>query len=139
MTRPVFLLEFHDLLVDTRAARFAALREALQHEGIAIDDDVYDARFAGLSIADAVRAAAQGTALELDETGLDLATMRATAAQADRDPTARTPAGEGAPEADRPLEAVILKTAERPTAADRSAAPVPATPPSRGKPAQRLW
>jgi len=81
VTRPVFLLEFHDLLVDTRAARFAALREALQHEGIAINDDVYDARFAGLSIADAVRAAAQGTALELDETGLDLATMRATAAQ----------------------------------------------------------
>jgi hypothetical protein len=52
---------------------------------------------------------------------------------------AHTPACEGAPGADRPLEAVILKTAERPTAADRSAAPVPAAPPSRGKPAQRLW
>ena len=81
MTRPVFILEFHDLLASTRDSRLTALREALRPEQIAIDDDVYDARCAGLSIADAVRGAAQGTALELDETGLDLATMRATAAQ----------------------------------------------------------
>ena len=81
MTRPVFLFEFHDLLVDSRAARFAALRDALSADGITIDDEDYDGRFAGLAVSDAVREAARGTPLELDETGLDLATMRTTAAQ----------------------------------------------------------
>ncbi len=82
MTRPVLLLEFDDLLVGTREQRLAALRESLRPEGIEIDDDRYDTTCAGLTMSEAVRAAARGTALELDETGLDLASMRAAAAQA---------------------------------------------------------
>lgn len=82
MTRPVLLLEFDDLLVGTRDRRLAALRESLGTDGIVIDEELYDARCAGLTLNDAVRAAARGTPLELDETGLDLAAMRAAAAQA---------------------------------------------------------
>jgi beta-phosphoglucomutase-like phosphatase (HAD superfamily) len=81
MTRPVLLLEFDDLLVGTRAVRFAALREALRADGVTLDEDGFDARCAGLTLDEAVRAAARGTPLELDETGLELAARRAEALQ----------------------------------------------------------
>ena len=82
MTRPVLILEYDDLLVPTRRARLAALRESLAADGIVLDEADFEAHCAGLSMHEAVRAAARGSALELDETGLDLAAMRATATMA---------------------------------------------------------
>ena len=82
MTRPVLLLEFDDLLVGTRAVRFAALQEALLTEGVALDEGTFDARCAGLTLEEAVRAAARGSSLEFDETGLELTARRAAALQA---------------------------------------------------------
>ena len=80
---PVLLLEFEGVLVDTRAIRRAALARALTDEGAALDDaelDALDERCTALPTRDAVRcgaATAGAGGRALDETALELATLRA--------------------------------------------------------------
>jgi beta-phosphoglucomutase-like phosphatase (HAD superfamily) len=83
MTMPVVLLEFDDVLAETRAPRLAALRGALSVEGVEFSDDTFDVACAGLSFAAASRAAirvADITGRAADETTIELAALRASRA-----------------------------------------------------------
>ncbi len=78
---PVILLEFDDVLAETREARLAALRSALATEGVDFSDDTFDIACAGLSFAAAARAAirvADVTGRAADETTIELAALRAS-------------------------------------------------------------
>ena len=71
------LVEFEGVLVETRDARRDALMRALADDGLSLPDDEYDARCAGLPVREAARAAAAFAGAGLDETALDLLTLRA--------------------------------------------------------------
>ncbi len=80
---PVVLLEFDDVLAETRAPRLAALRGALAIEGVEFSDETFDMSCAGLSFAAASRAAirvADVTGRHADETTIELAALRASRA-----------------------------------------------------------
>jgi beta-phosphoglucomutase-like phosphatase (HAD superfamily) len=82
-TMPVVLLEFDDVLAETRAPRLAALREALAIEGVEFSDETFDVSCAGLSFAAASRAAIRVsdiTGRSADETTIELAALRASRA-----------------------------------------------------------
>ncbi|HEY2849405.1 MAG TPA: hypothetical protein VGI97_05980 [Gemmatimonadaceae bacterium] len=81
MTLPLILIEFDDVLAETRTPRSAALRGALAAEGVDLSADDYDRACAGLSFAAAARAAiriANTAGRSADETTIELAALRAT-------------------------------------------------------------
>jgi beta-phosphoglucomutase-like phosphatase (HAD superfamily) len=83
MTLPLILFEFDDVLAETRTPRFAALRDALAAEGVALSDDNYENACAGLSFAAAARAAIRIAGVAgrgADETSIELAALRASRA-----------------------------------------------------------
>jgi beta-phosphoglucomutase-like phosphatase (HAD superfamily) len=83
MTMPVILLEFDDVLAETRVPRLAALRGALAEEGVEFSDETFDVACAGISFAAASRAAirvADITGRAADETTIELAALRASRA-----------------------------------------------------------
>jgi beta-phosphoglucomutase-like phosphatase (HAD superfamily) len=80
MPAPIIFLDFDDVLAETRAPRLAALREALESDGIAFSDERFDESCAGLSFAAAARAVIRlvgVTGKPADETGVALAALRA--------------------------------------------------------------
>ncbi len=80
MPSPIILLEFDDVLAETRTPRLAALRAALEVDGIAFSDDRLEESCAGLSFAGAARAAIRNAGLAgkpADETSIALAAVRA--------------------------------------------------------------
>jgi beta-phosphoglucomutase-like phosphatase (HAD superfamily) len=83
MTLPLILMEFDDVLAETRAPRSAALRGALAAEGVELSDDNFDDACSGLSFAAASRAAirlAGPAGRAADETTIELAALRASRA-----------------------------------------------------------
>jgi beta-phosphoglucomutase-like phosphatase (HAD superfamily) len=83
MSAPIIFLEFDDVLAETRAPRLAALRSALDVEGVAFSDENFDDACAGLSFAAAARAAIRTsgvTGRAADETSIELAALRAVRA-----------------------------------------------------------
>jgi beta-phosphoglucomutase-like phosphatase (HAD superfamily) len=81
MSAPIILLEFDDVLAETRTPRLAALRDALAIEGVEFSDEVFDSVCRGLSFAAAARAAirvANVAGRAADETTIELAALRAT-------------------------------------------------------------
>ncbi|MEO6443622.1 MAG: HAD family phosphatase [Gemmatimonadaceae bacterium] len=70
------LLEFDGVLADTRLVRREAMAGVLESEGIPLSDAAYREHCAGHSTADAVRALIAHHDLDMDETGLDLLTLR---------------------------------------------------------------
>ena len=77
MALPIILLEFDDVLADTRALRAGALRTALAADGVSLTDDAYEHSCAGLSFAAAARAACRAARVNADDTAIDLAALRA--------------------------------------------------------------
>ena len=77
MSHPIIILDFDDVLVETRAPKLAALRAAFAHDGVAIDDDLLDAICLGVSIPAGVRGAYRQANVPADETMIDLAALRA--------------------------------------------------------------
>lgn len=77
MAIPAILLDFDDVLAETRALRIDALRSALAGDGIALPDERFDASCAGLSFAAGARAAYMAAGAALDETAIALAALRA--------------------------------------------------------------
>ena len=77
MPHPVIMLDFDDVLVETRAPKLAALRAAFAHDGVAIDDDLLDTVCLGVSIPAAVRGAYRQANVPADETMIELAALRA--------------------------------------------------------------
>src|SRR4051794_31360951 len=71
------LVEFEGVVVSTQASRRDALLRALSDDGIVLRAAEYDALCAGLDVASAARAGARSAGRALDETALDLATLRA--------------------------------------------------------------
>ena len=87
MTLPLILIEFDDVLAETRTPKFSALRGALATEGIELSSDDYDRACSGLSFAAAARAAirhASPAGRGADETSIELASLRAPARSARR-------------------------------------------------------
>jgi len=83
MTLPLVLIEFDDVLAETRAPRSAALRGALAAEGVELSADDYDSACTGLSFAAGARAAIRLAGIAgraADETTIELAALRATRA-----------------------------------------------------------
>lgn len=81
MSAPVILIEFDDVLAETRTPRLAALRAALDPEGVAFSDEQFDETCTGLSFAAAARAAIRASGIAgraADETSIELAALRAT-------------------------------------------------------------
>lgn len=77
MSHPIIILDFDDVLVETRAPKLAALRAAFAHDGVAIDDDLLDAICLGVSIPAGVRGAYRQANVPADETMIELAALRA--------------------------------------------------------------
>jgi beta-phosphoglucomutase-like phosphatase (HAD superfamily) len=80
MPAPLIFIEFDDVLAETRTPRLAALRSALEPEGVAFSDEQFDESCAGLSFAAAARAAIRAsgaTGRAADETSIELAALRA--------------------------------------------------------------
>jgi beta-phosphoglucomutase-like phosphatase (HAD superfamily) len=69
------LLDWEGLLTDTTESRRAAIALALAAEGVALDEDAYDDRFAGRSLRSIVAAALEWRAG--DDTLVELVTLRA--------------------------------------------------------------
>ena len=83
MTLPLILIEFDDVLAETRTPRSAALRSALAAEGVELSADDYDNACSGLSFGAAARAAIRLANLAgraADETTIELAALRAARA-----------------------------------------------------------
>lgn len=86
MTLPLMLLEFDDVLAETRAPRSAALRDALAVEGVTLSDDAFETACSGISFAAAARAAMRLASLAnlagraADETSIELTALRASRA-----------------------------------------------------------
>jgi beta-phosphoglucomutase-like phosphatase (HAD superfamily) len=83
MTLPLILIEFDDVLAETRTPRSVALRTALAAEGVELSSQNYDSACSGLSFAAAARAAIRLANLAgraADETTIELAALRATRA-----------------------------------------------------------
>ncbi len=70
------LMEFEGVIADTSPARRDALRTVLGVDGITLSDADYESTCAGVGAAEAVRAATALAGLSLDETALDLLTLR---------------------------------------------------------------
>lgn len=70
------LMEFDGVLADTAAARCAALTFVLAEDGLELSDADYREGCAGLSTADAVRAATERCGASIDETGIELLALR---------------------------------------------------------------
>jgi beta-phosphoglucomutase-like phosphatase (HAD superfamily) len=77
VTLPILLLEFDDVVADTRVLRAGALRSALSVDGISLADEVYETSCAGLSFVAAARAAYRAARVSADETAIALAALRA--------------------------------------------------------------
>lgn len=71
------LLEFEGVLVDTRAARRAALMRSLGDDGLTITGAAYDEACAGFPTREAAEAAASASHAQLDATAVDLLALRA--------------------------------------------------------------
>jgi beta-phosphoglucomutase-like phosphatase (HAD superfamily) len=81
MTLPLILMEFDDVLAETRTPRTAALRDALAAEGVELSADDYERACSGLSFAAGARAAIRLANLAgraADETTIELAALRAS-------------------------------------------------------------
>ncbi|HEX7978815.1 MAG TPA: HAD family phosphatase [Gemmatimonadaceae bacterium] len=76
------LLDWEGLLADTEASRRAAIERALAAEGVTLDEDAYDDRFAGRSLRSIVASALTWRAG--DDTLVELVTMRAQREHASR-------------------------------------------------------
>ena len=76
MTIDTVLLEFDGVLADTSLARRAAMVSVLDEDGIALSAEEYVDACLGRTTGDAVRALIARHGLAMDETGLDLLTMR---------------------------------------------------------------
>jgi beta-phosphoglucomutase-like phosphatase (HAD superfamily) len=74
---PIILMDFDDVLISMRAERIAAMRRALQEDGIALKDEMYDSFADGLSFTGGVRAIYSWAGTPDDETGIELAALRA--------------------------------------------------------------
>ena len=74
---PVILLEFDDVLAETRAHRLAALRAALAPDGVQLGEERYEALCPGLSFEAALSALTRSGDTLLDPTALGLAALRA--------------------------------------------------------------
>jgi HAD superfamily hydrolase (TIGR01509 family) len=83
MDVPVLLLEFEGVLVDTRAAREAALAEALVADGIRVTPRLL-AEASGRTIEDGVRRIRRAAGAADDETAVELGRLRAERAFAAR-------------------------------------------------------
>jgi beta-phosphoglucomutase len=83
LTLPLVLLEFDDVLAETRLPRSAALRSALAAEGVELSDETFENACTGLSFAAAARAAIRLSNIAgraADETSIELAALRAARA-----------------------------------------------------------
>src|SRR6476646_6508843 len=76
------LLDWEGLLTDTTESRRAAIALALAAEGVTLDEEGYDDRFAGRSLRSIVTAALEWRAG--DDTLIELVTLRAQRALATR-------------------------------------------------------
>jgi beta-phosphoglucomutase len=74
---PVLLMDFDDVLISMREPRIEALRRALQDDGIELKHEMYDSLADGLSFAGGVRAINRWAGRPDDETGIELAALRA--------------------------------------------------------------
>ena len=74
---PIVLMDFDDVLIAMREPRIAALRRALVDDGIELTDDAYDSVADGLSFVGGVRASYAWAGRPDDETGIELAALRA--------------------------------------------------------------
>jgi beta-phosphoglucomutase len=71
------LFEFDGVIADTRLVRRRALRDTIEGDGIALTDDEYIECCAGLPVRAAIRAAFALRGVPIDDTGVELAGMRA--------------------------------------------------------------
>jgi beta-phosphoglucomutase-like phosphatase (HAD superfamily) len=71
------LLEFDDVLADTRAARQRALLDTLAEDGVQMSPEAFDACCATMSVRASVRAALRRSGRPVDETWIELAAVRA--------------------------------------------------------------
>jgi beta-phosphoglucomutase-like phosphatase (HAD superfamily) len=71
------LFEFDGVIADTRLARRRALMNTIEGDGIALTDDEYVECCAGLPIRAAIRAAYALRGVPIDDTGVELAGLRA--------------------------------------------------------------
>jgi beta-phosphoglucomutase-like phosphatase (HAD superfamily) len=76
VTAPILLLDFDDVLAETRMHRITALRWALVREGMELTEETYDSHCAGLSFPAAARSLLRSTGAA-DETAIDLIALRA--------------------------------------------------------------
>ena len=76
MTIDTVLLEFDGVLADTSLARRDAMYSVLEEDGIALSTEEYVDACLGRTTGEAVRAVVAGHGLAMDQTGLDLLTMR---------------------------------------------------------------
>ncbi|HEX5580841.1 MAG TPA: HAD family phosphatase [Gemmatimonadaceae bacterium] len=77
MPYDIVLFELEGVLAETGALRRDALRASLATEGIALPDDVFAERCAGLPTAAAVAAAVDAVGATLDDTGREIVALRA--------------------------------------------------------------
>jgi beta-phosphoglucomutase-like phosphatase (HAD superfamily) len=77
MPAPLILLEFDDVLVETRSRRAAALRSALAPLGVELSDETFETMCDGLSFAGAARMAFRAANAVADETAIELAALQA--------------------------------------------------------------
>jgi beta-phosphoglucomutase-like phosphatase (HAD superfamily) len=73
----IVLMDFDDVLISMREPRIDALRRALHEDAIELNNDLYDSLADGLSFAGGVRAIYRWAGKPDDETGIELAALRA--------------------------------------------------------------
>jgi putative hydrolase of the HAD superfamily len=71
------LFEFDGVIADTRVARRRALTDTIERDGITLTDEEYGECCSGLPVRAAIRAAFALRGIAIDETGVELAGMRA--------------------------------------------------------------
>jgi beta-phosphoglucomutase-like phosphatase (HAD superfamily) len=74
---PIVLMDFDDVLISMREPRIESLRRALLDDGIELEPETYDSLADGLSFAGGVRAIYRWAGRPDDETGIELAALRA--------------------------------------------------------------
>jgi beta-phosphoglucomutase-like phosphatase (HAD superfamily) len=77
MPAPIILLEFDDVVVETRSRRAAALRSAVGPLGVELPDETFEAVCDGLSFAGAARMAFRAAGTVADETAIEIAALQA--------------------------------------------------------------